>query len=249
MGLFDGPYQDLAAFLERRRNAGRVSEFLHSGTTDWPSERRRNLVLATDTAVELGGPGNASTAFLIWVTDAALLKNGRISIVGPDLPQLTGRQVCFGRVILVAGADFDADNSYDRYREMEMLRYDLHLKGYMMRGASQYQREWSRVSREAVAGGFSLRHIGGALMDQLSALDYVQAAETLFITASPEDVAELQAVAADVGARISAMNKMAESLSFDCATCAYRPVCADVAELRAMRRKQESREPSRRLHS
>lgn len=83
----------------------------------------------------------------------------------------------------------------------------------------------------------------------LSTLDYVQAAETLFITASPEDVAELQAVAADVGARIRAMNKMAESLSFDCATCAYRPVCADVAELRAMRRKQESREPSRRLHS
>ena len=58
-------------------------------------------------------------------------------------------------MVIVGGSDFDEDNTYDRYREMELLRYDIHLKGYMMRGVSQQQREWSRVSKEAINNGFS----------------------------------------------------------------------------------------------
>ena len=44
----------------------------------------------------------------------------------------------------------------NRYREMELAKYDVSLAGYMMRAVSQYQREWSRISRQAVAAGFSL---------------------------------------------------------------------------------------------
>ncbi|MEZ4578964.1 MAG: hypothetical protein R2875_13445 [Desulfobacterales bacterium] len=64
--------------------------------------------------------------------------------------ELSGQQVSFSQNRDGWGTDFNADNSYDRYREMELLRYDIHLKGYMMRGVSQYQREWSRVSHEAM---------------------------------------------------------------------------------------------------
>jgi CO dehydrogenase/acetyl-CoA synthase beta subunit len=242
MGLFDKQYKDIATFLDRKQRAGMVSEFMHSGKTAWPSEKNRNLVLGQDTAVELGNPKDASTSFLIWVTDPAMLKNGRISVVGPDLPVLSGRQVSFGRIVIAGGSDFDAENSYDRYREMELLRYDIHLKGYMMRGASQYQREWSRVSRDAVASGFSFRHIGGALMDEFSRLPYVHSSEIVFITAGRTDVLEAKTIADDVFTLISAMNKMAEELSFDCDTCDYNSVCGEVAELRSMRKSLKSRE-------
>jgi CO dehydrogenase/acetyl-CoA synthase beta subunit len=112
----------------------------------------------------------------------------------------------------------------------------------MMRGASQYQREWSRVSREAVAGGFSFRHIGGALMDHFLSLPYVQSVETLFITSSRAEVLEAKSIADQVFTLISAMNKMAEEMSFDCDTCDYNAVCGDVAELRSMRKSLKSRE-------
>jgi CO dehydrogenase/acetyl-CoA synthase beta subunit len=119
---------------------------------------------------------------------------------------------------------------------MELLRYDIHLKGYMMRGVSQYQREWSRVSRDAVKNGFSFIHLGGALADRFLSLDYIRAVETIFITSGREDVMKAQAIADDVFKLISAMNKMAEELSFDCDTCDYNDVCGDVAELRNMRK-------------
>ena len=138
MGLFDKQFNEIKSYLDFRRNEGKVSELIHSGIVDWPSEANRNLVLSQDTAVELGNPRDASTSFLLWVTDPALLKNRRISVVGPDLPRLKGRHVSFGKIVIAGGTDFDAENSYERYREMELLRYDIHLKGYMMRGASQY---------------------------------------------------------------------------------------------------------------
>lgn len=235
MGLFDKQYKEITAYLDRRRIEGKVSEFTHNSQTKWPFEKNRNLVLGQDTAVELGNPKNASTSFLLWVNEPEKIKNGRITIVGPDLPELSGKQVSFGKIVIVGASDFDADNSYDRYRDLELLRYNIHLKGYMMRGVSQQQREWSRVSNDAVNQGFSFEHLGGALIDEFLQIGYVLSVETVFITAGREDVLETKAIADDVFKLISAMNKMAEEMSFDCDTCDYNDVCGDVEELRSMR--------------
>ncbi len=235
MGLFDKHYKEITAYLDRRRKNGSISEFIHNGQTKWPSEKNRNLVLGQDTAVELGNPKDASTSFLLWVNDPEKVKNNRITVVGPDLPQLNNQQVPFGKVVIVGGSDFDEENCYDRFREMELLRYDIHLKGYMMRGVSQQQREWSRVSNEAINNGFSFQMLGGALIDKFSALDYVRSTETIFITSSKEDVLEMQNISNGVMQLINAMNKMAEEMSFDCDECEFNDVCGDVEELRSMR--------------
>lgn len=242
MGLFDKHYKEITAYLNRRRNEGKISEFIHNGQTKWPSEKNRNLVLGQDTAVELGNPKDASTSFLMWVNDPGKVKNNRITVVGPDLPQLNNQQVSFGKVVIVGGSDFDADNSYERYREMELLRYDIHLKGYMMRGVSQYQREWSRVSVDAIQNGFSFHTLGSALIEKFLTLNYVHAVETVFITSSRKDVLKVKAISDNVTKLISAMNKMAEELSFDCDTCDYNDVCGDVAELRAMRKRLQKKD-------
>lgn len=234
MGLFDKQYREVSGFLESRRKAGKVSELRHQQGVSWPSEKNRNLVLGPDTAVELGNPRDASASFLLWVDDPGLLKNGRITVVGPDLPQLVGQRVSFGRVVIVGGTGFDAENSYERYREMELLRYDIHLKGYMMRAVSQHGREWSRVSREALETGFSFGVLGGSIIDKYLEIEYIQAVEVIFVTAGREDVLALGQIGEGALSIIGAMNKMADEMSFDCDTCEYTDVCGDVAELRAM---------------
>lgn len=235
MGLFDNHFEEINAFLNKRRNNGKVSELTHNGLTNWPTERNRNVVLGQDTAVELGNPKDISTSFLLWVNKPDQVINGRITIVGKDLPEISGKQVSFGKIVIVDADDFNEDNMYDRYREMELLRYDIHLKGYMMRGVSQQQREWSRVSIDAISNGFSFKHLGGALIDQFLKMPYVRSVETIFITSSKEDVMEMQNISNNVRQLISAMNKMAEEMSFDCDECEYNDVCGDVEELRSMR--------------
>ena len=111
--------------------------------------------MGVDTAVELGHPKEGSTAFLIWTSEPMRLINKRISVLGPDLPKLVGKRIPFGKIILLGVDGFNENNSYERYRQLENVRYDIRLKGYMMRGVSQYGREWSRVSRTAIDDGLS----------------------------------------------------------------------------------------------
>ena len=229
-------------YLKRKHREGAVTEFDYRSGTNWPVSKNRNLVLAQDTAVELGDPKSASTSFLLWTNDCRSLRHNRITVVGPDIPNITAKQSSFGKIVIIGGEDFNEENSYDRYRALELVRYDLHLKGYMMRGVSQYQREWSRISHEAIANNFSFRTLGEALIGKFLELDFVRSVEVIFITASREDVLEMQSVSDRVLRIIRAMNKMAEEISFDCDTCEYTDVCNEVAELRAMRRSHEKTE-------
>lgn len=241
--MFDRQHNEITRYLARRSAAGKVREYRHDGGNrlPWPTDEHRNMVMAGDTAVELGNPKDASVSFLYWLEDPGPLQSGRISVVGPDIAAADGMRLPFGKVVIVGGLGFDAENRFDRYREMALMSCDLHLKGYMVRAASHYGREWGRVSREALRSGFSFSVLGGAIIDQYMQLDYVRAVEVIFVTAGCDDVLALRETAAEIGAIIGAMNKMAEEMSFDCDACEYAPVCGDVSELRAMRRALQKR--------
>jgi CO dehydrogenase/acetyl-CoA synthase beta subunit len=243
MELFEKYHNDITSFLSQKEKEGKVTELFHHGKTNWPSAKNRNLVLGHDAAVELGNPKDVSTSCLLWVNDPDKVNNKRITLIGPDLSDIKEKQIPFGKVVIVGVEGFNEDNCYNRYREMELLRYDIQLKGYMMRGVSQYQREWSRISREAVDNGFSFRIMGGALIDKLLELDYVRSVETIFITSSQADVIEMLSISDGVVKILGAMNKMAaEGMSLDCDSCEYTEVCSDVAEMRSMRKSFEKKE-------
>ena len=173
-------------------------------------------MLSQDTAVELGNPRDVSTSFLLWDEGNGSDEGNAIFLNGPDLPQRRGSMLPFGKVVLIHGRGFTAENTYDRCRELEGVRYALDLKGYMLRAVSQYQREWSRISKEAMDNGFSLRILGGALIDKFLELDFVRSVEVIFITAGRHEVLEMKAVSDQVMKVIGAMNKMTSELSFDC---------------------------------
>ncbi len=235
MGLFDKQYNEIIHYLEEKRNSGLVKESAFIKKEDWPSANKRNLVLARDTAVELGNPAKESTAFLIWVDDPVKVKDGRISLVGPDFSECKGRSIPFGKVVIAGVKGFNEENSYLRYREMDALRYRIDLKGYMMKAASQYQREWSRVSQEALGRGFSAGVLGSALLNSFKGLEFVETCEVIFVTSSGEDVSDLKQISKAVTQIAGAMNKMLEELSFDCDACEYVEVCRDVLELKKMK--------------
>jgi CO dehydrogenase/acetyl-CoA synthase beta subunit len=204
-----------------------------------------NLVLSQDAAVELGNPGQGSTSYLLWKNVSSQKhKNqehkkqqnkNQITIVGPDLPELAGQSVPFGKIVIIGGDGFDEENSYERHRQLDLVRYEINLQGYMMRGTSQFRQEWSRVSKEAIAKGLSFKILGGALIDKFMELSFVRSVEVIFITANQKDIVEMSVVSSKAFRIISAMNKMVAEISFDCDSCDYLDVCSEVEELRSMR--------------
>ena len=207
------------------------------GKTAWPKGGNRNIVLKEDMGLELGSPETQSLSCILWTEKSDLINDGSITLAGPDLPESYGKSLPLAKIVLVGVTGFTQDNTYERYQDMELIRYELDLKGFMLRAVSQYMREWCRISREAVINGFSAQVLGSALMRLFHEKSYVKAFEVILITSSTDDVKRLKEITEPSRKIIAAMNKMAEEFDFDCASCEYQDVCNEADALKGMRDK------------
>ena len=235
MQLFDSIINDVRRYIDLQHTKGIVREFQYGPDLFWPPAGNRDIVLQSNVGVELGSPSGQSVSFLVWTHNTSLVRDGLITLVGPDINECKKRYLPFGKVAIIGGSGFTEENAYERYREMESQRYEISLKGYMMRAVSQYMREWSRVSKEAVTQGFSFSRLGSALTEKLKQKAYIDSVEILFVTSSNEAVGELKGIGERAMRYINAMRKMTEDMDFDCRSCEYKDVCSDAGELRAMR--------------
>jgi acetyl-CoA synthase len=210
-------------------------------------QRDTNILLKEDTAVELGNPSAASCAFVLWTADSSLVRDGRITLVGPDIPESVGASLPFAQVLLVGGTGL---------REQYHLVFEQHyaissqIEGYMVRLAPQQQRMWTRVSNDVVERGFSFRTLGQAVLAiYKTQLPAIEAVELVFVTSSKEDVEGVEPIAAGVWkARGDALSSRfarqddgsyeCTSVYTDCTDCPDQPTCDDIRELTRLRRKK-----------
>lgn len=223
--------------VEGLQNArGFCREWSADGVRGWPAAGPRDIVLLPDLAVELGSPDQASVSFMVWTDEAGRVQDNRIALIGPDIGETERPRLPFGKVLLVQTDPCAEDLYYDRCRDLDLVRFDLSLKGYMLRASSQYLKEWIRISQDAVNQGFSLSILGAALVASFKVLPYVRAVEVLFITRSCEDVKALYEPAEKTVRLVQAMNKMVVGMEVDCGSCEYQDVCRDAADMQALRK-------------
>lgn len=232
MELFAGTIETLRIFVEA--SACRRS-WPSDDMVQWPGGLGRNVVLKEDMDLELGSPETESVSCLLWTEDTSCIDPGRITMIGPDFTESRGRSLPFGKVVLLAVEGFSEDNAYERHRDLDLLRYDLDLKGFMIRAASQYMREWCRISRDALAQGLSAHVLGSSIVRLYRKIPYVKDVEIIFFTSSVHDVRRLREITAPSGLIVAAMNKMASEMDFECSSCDYRAVCDEAEGLKGMR--------------
>ena len=234
MGLFDQPLADIRAYMDGRLEGGRAREFPF--TPVLPRADSTQVILSEDTGLELGNPGSASLSLLLWDSDAGVVDD-RVTLVGPDFTEAETPSLPFAQVVMVGG---DFSDEYDCYRDLRDATYNLRLRGFMTRVFPGRQSIWCRVSKDAVATGFSAQILGSSLIQVLKRLDFVNSAEVLLVTASKQEVEELSAPAEKVMDIVEALIKMYEEMNFDCEECEYVDVCDEVVELRKIRDKLKS---------
>lgn len=230
MGLFDPQLQDVRRFIEEKEESGDIREFRTDSLREWPLGT--SLILEDDTAVELGNPRLASLSFLIWSDDNGV-EDGRISLVGPDVGELTEGSVPFAQVLMVSG---EFSDEYECFRNVREAVYDTKVQGFSIRTMPSRQSIWCRVSKEAFGNGFSLSDLGAALVRSLRSVDFVAGAEALFVT-NRGDVKRLEEPATGARRTVDALIKMYEEKNFDCETCEYRDVCDSVMDLKKIRKR------------
>jgi CO dehydrogenase/acetyl-CoA synthase beta subunit len=158
------------------------------------------IVLRGDTFTELGSPEAGSCAFPLWTNNTHLVRDGRITLIGPDIPESAGGAgLPFGQV-LVAGGEGISDKEHSALDENQYA--SDRIEGYMTK--STPGRMWCRVSKDAAAKGFDFETLGRALMAILkSEVPKVQAMEVVFVTSSKADVQRL----CEIGEQVRKISK------------------------------------------
>ncbi len=229
MGLFEQPLAEIREFIDAKHREGKARELPFAPVL--PLTSSTQVILSEDTGLELGNPGTASRSLLLWGSEENV-RDGLITLVGPDFPAAGSASLPYAQVLMVAG---DFTDEYDCYRDLRDATYNVRLRGFMTRIFPGRQSIWCRVSKEALAGGFSAQILGSSLIQALKKLDFVHGAEALMVTSSKQDVEELAGPADKVMDIVEALIKMYEEMNFDCETCDYVDVCEEVVELRRIR--------------
>lgn len=226
VGRFHEQVVAVEAYLDRGRDQGQVRELDLVGVQAWPSSR--SLVLARDTALDLGSPAVGSVGFLVWTkpkgsdpeTDRVFLQGADVAVLASQDPGTS--PVAFGQVVLVRG-DFSDD--YNGYLELKQALYDLALDGVALRSMPSQNHLWCRIHADAVSSGFRMAHLGAGIIAGLRRLDFVHQVDVFFHTAGREALAPLTVIAADAGRVVGALIKRHEEAHAECDECEYADIC------------------------
>lgn len=200
------------------------------------------VILAEDTAVELGHPSTASKHILLVTSQRELINHGRISIVGKDLNAMDkNKKHPFAQVIMIAAHPGRPPDPF----ELDNAQFLMHrLPGYMVRSVPG--RLWVRIGKKALDTGLTLKTVGSALIAAcMGDFEEVESAEVVFVTSGADEVEALTRVATEANILAGRHKKLVlgvdgevECTELNCDTCDEQETCDSLRDIVIKRRKQ-----------
>ncbi|MCP5065021.1 MAG: hypothetical protein GY946_00520 [bacterium] len=209
---------------------------------------QKGIILRGDTYAELGKPSAGSSAFVMWTSDPSLVRDGRVTLIGPDIQDAGSQSLPLGQVLIVGGREIGKQEQ----PVLEQRQYLSNLlEGYMVK--SSPGRVWSRVSKGAAAKGFDFEMLGKALIAIYKMeLPKIESVEVLFVTSGKQEIAKLETIATQVRVLGKAFRRDALrakghelidcTMGTDCASCDVKPDCDDIRDVVKIRKKRDRKE-------
>jgi hypothetical protein len=200
----------------------------------WPAGGRGCVVFREDTVLELGGRSTQSVSAVLWTCGAAEVDEGAITLVGPDFAEAYLQELPMGLVTIVKVDGVQPEDAPNLQRDLELVPFELDLKGFMVRSSSFKHSLRCRIGSQAPAKSISAAGLGAALGRLYLGKPRVLAFETLFVTSSGRDMDELRSLLEPAFMKIEALYRTGSGEEFDCASCDYRDACSEEEELRRL---------------
>ncbi len=192
---------------------------------------KSSVIFMSDTAFELGGGQKPCVSSLAVTNDIEF--SDSIFLLGDDLPQIKADSP-FGKFVFIQIEEFENEqDTFDKIKELEALRYRLNVDGFMTRASALNMREQIRVSKQAIKSKTSLADYGKTLLNEYLNFPYVKSAEIFFVTEF-SDFEKLNSVAKKISQTTSALNHIFDNVMFDCSTCNLKKICDEVDGLKEL---------------
>lgn len=252
MAMFDAYIELTDRYVEEMRAQGRLVREL--SRTSSPADLSAMLpfrigpgaspgiVMKSDTFLELGSPTAGSCAFALSSDHPSLIRDGRVRLIGPDVPEAPLATLSFGQVIMAAGETFTDE---DHQALIQSQHIGDQVEGYMVKSTPGHI--WTRVSRDVAQKGFCFELLGTALIRLVKAhIPKATAVELLFVTSGRSDVQSL----GEIGARVNELAREIKARLWKgrgvdlagcafgghCGTCEDKSVCQEINNITLSRR-------------
>lgn len=192
---------------------------------------KNSVIFLSDTAFELGGNQKPCVSSLAVSSDIEF--SNSVYLLGNDLNKINDDSP-FGKFAFIQVKDLDDEQeTFNKIKELEALRYHLSVDGFMTRASALNMREQIRVSKKAVKSGITFADYGNTLLKEYLKFPYVKSAEIYFVT-DFNDYEKLNSIAKKIGQTTSALNHIFDNVMFDCSTCNLKEICDEVDGLKEL---------------
>ena len=192
---------------------------------------KNSVIFLSDTAFELGGNNKPCVSSLAVSSDTDF--SNSLHLLGNDLNEIKSDSP-FAKLVFIQVEDFENEQeTFNKIKELEALRYHLNVEGFMTRASALNMREQIRVSKKAIKSGITFADYGQTLLNEYLKFDYVKSAEIYFVT-DFDDFEKLNSVAKKISQTTSALNHIFDNVMFDCSTCNLKEICDEVDGLKEL---------------
>jgi hypothetical protein len=210
------------------------------------------IILKEDTHIELGHPSVGSCCATLATYDSDLVSDGRITLVGPDIPESREERLPFSQIIIASlkghsakDASTEATAMIDKASSMmdRVAHTAAQSDGYMIRSVPNLI--WARVSKDAARKGFSLQELGNRLIHAIKKdCENITRCEIFFATSEKTDIERLDDIIEVARAKTRKLEnfKLGPDGEYectqeeDCGTCVEQVVCDNVRDVIKMRK-------------
>ena len=207
------------------------SKRLEKSTAQLNVSNKNSVIFLSDTAFELGGNNKPCVSSLAVSSDIEF--SNSVFLQGKDLNEIKSDSP-FGKFVFVQIEDLpDEQDTFNKIKELEALRYHLSIDGFMTRASAVNMREQIRVSKKALKSGGTFADYGNALLNEYLKFPYVKSAEIYFATDSC-DFDVLNSIAKKISQTTSALNHIFDNVMFDCSSCNLKEICDEVDGLKEL---------------
>ncbi len=195
------------------------------------TSNKNSVILLSDSAFELGGNNKPCVSGLAVSSDIEF--SNSIYLLGNDLDKIKADSP-FAKFVFIQVEDFDDEqNTFNKIKELESVRYRLSVDGFMTRASALNMREQIRVSKNAVKSGVTLADYGNTLLSKYLEFEHVKSAEIYFVT-DFNDFEKLNSITKKISQTTSALNHIFDNVMFDCSTCNLKEICDEVDGLKEL---------------
>ena len=210
-----------------------------------PASGSAGLILESETAATLGGPGLASARLLLYSNVASSGAKDTVRLLGEDLASLD-RPAPFAQAVVLRGKSVTAETFYQFMQRHKRL---LDQPGFMVK--SMKTDVWCRADKERAAGG--LAPLSAGFISRIrAAFPEVEAVEVWWVTGHGELVEKLAALSQQSEDTLTAIKAgVWKDRGFDykscqlaghCGECGDKKTCASVRQMEAKVKLKRRRE-------